>query len=60
LDVELKPIGLSDAGEIERAIAAFAGPPNGGLIVTAGALAIAHRDLIVTLAAQRRPYLLWA
>jgi len=34
LGIELTPVGLSDAGEIERAIAAFARSPNGGLIVT--------------------------
>jgi putative ABC transport system substrate-binding protein len=45
-------INVRDAGEIERAVAAFARAPNGGLIVTASALAIAHRDLIVTLAAR--------
>src|SRR5262249_7490560 len=40
--------------EIERAIAAFAGFPNGRLIVTASASAIAHRDLIVALAARHK------
>ena len=39
--VELSPIGVRDADEIERAIAAFAGSANGGLIVTASALAAA-------------------
>ena len=52
--VELSPIGVRDAGEIERAIAAFARAPNGGLIVTASVLAIVHRDLIITLAARHR------
>jgi putative tryptophan/tyrosine transport system substrate-binding protein len=41
-------------GEIERAVLAFAGSPNGGLIVTGSGLATVHRDLIVTLAAQHR------
>ena len=54
LRVEVNPINMRDAGEIERAIAAFADSPNGGLIVTASALAIAHRDLIVTLAARHK------
>jgi putative ABC transport system substrate-binding protein len=54
LRVEVSPINTRDAGEIERAVAAFAGSPNGGLIVTASALAIAHRDLIVTLAARHK------
>ena len=38
--VELRPIDVRDAGEIERAVAAFARGPNGGLIVTASALAV--------------------
>ena len=74
LRVEVNPINMRDAGEIERAIAAFAGSPNGGLILTASALALLHRDLIITLAARhklpavysvptlrhrRRPDLLW-
>jgi putative tryptophan/tyrosine transport system substrate-binding protein len=54
LRVEVNPINTRDAGEIERAIAAFASSPNGGLIVTASASAIAHRDLIVTLAARHK------
>ena len=54
LRVEVNPINMRDAGEIERAIAAFAGSPNGGLILTASALAAVHRDLIVTLAARHK------
>ena len=54
LGVELSPIDVRDAGEIERAIAAFARSPNGGLIVTASALATVHRDLIITLAARHK------
>jgi putative tryptophan/tyrosine transport system substrate-binding protein len=52
LRVEVNPINLRD--EIERAIAAFAGSPNGGLILTAGATAQLHRDLIITLAARHK------
>jgi putative ABC transport system substrate-binding protein len=54
LGVELRPLGVRDAGEIERAITAFAHSPNGGLIVTGSALAIIHRELITTLAARYR------
>src|SRR5262249_50853331 len=54
LRVEVNPVNTRDAGEIERGIAAFAGSPNGGLIVTASASAIAHRDLIVRLAARHK------
>ena len=39
LRVEVTPVNMRDAGEIERAIAAFARSPNGGLILTASALA---------------------
>ena len=54
LGVEVSPVNVRDAGEIERAIAAFARSSNGGLIVTASALAQLHRDLIVTLAARHK------
>jgi putative ABC transport system substrate-binding protein len=54
LGVGLTPVGVSDPGEIERAITAFARTANGGLIVTPVTLAIVHRDLIITLAAQHR------
>jgi putative ABC transport system substrate-binding protein len=52
LGVELSPIDLRDAGEIERAITAFARSSHGGMVVTGSALTVHHRDLIVTLAAQ--------
>jgi ABC-type uncharacterized transport system substrate-binding protein len=54
MGMELSPLDARDAGEIERAIAAFAGSANGGLIVTSSALAAAHRKLIVALAARHR------
>jgi putative ABC transport system substrate-binding protein len=50
--VEIYPISLRDAGNIERRIAAFAGSPNGGLILTAGALGAFNRDLIIGLTAR--------
>jgi putative ABC transport system substrate-binding protein len=52
--VELSPVNMRDVGEIERAVAAFARSPNGGMILTGSALAVVHRDLIVTLAAQHK------
>jgi putative ABC transport system substrate-binding protein len=52
--VEVSPVNMRDAGEIERTIAAFARAPNGGLIVTGSALAFVHRNLIVTLAARHK------
>jgi putative ABC transport system substrate-binding protein len=52
--VELSPIDVRDAGEIERAVAAFARESNGGLIVTSSSGALAHRELIIMLAARHR------
>jgi putative tryptophan/tyrosine transport system substrate-binding protein len=54
LQVELSPVDVRDAGEIERALAAFARFSNGGLIVTASTPALLHRELITTLAARHR------
>ena len=54
LGVEVSPVNVRDAGEIERAVAAFARAPNGGLIVTASALALRHRELIIALAARHK------
>jgi putative ABC transport system substrate-binding protein len=54
LGMELRPIDVRDAGEIERGVAAFAGTSNGGLIVTAAGLTRVHRDLIIKLAARYR------
>jgi putative tryptophan/tyrosine transport system substrate-binding protein len=52
--VELRPVDARDAGEIERALAAFARTKNGGLIVTGSAATIVHRDLIISLAARHQ------
>ena len=54
--VELFPVGVRDAAEIERGIMEFAPASNGGLIVVGppSSLSLAHRELIVTLAAKRR------
>jgi len=54
LGVELSPIGVRDASEIEGGIAAFARSPNGGLVVTGSAPAAVHSDLIVALAARNK------
>src|SRR5262249_1362953 len=45
---------MREADEIEGAIAAFAGCAKGGVGVAASALAIAHRDLVVRLAARHK------
>jgi putative ABC transport system substrate-binding protein len=54
LGVELKPIELRDANEIERAVTAFARSPNAGLIVVVSAASLTHGELIITLAARHR------
>ena len=54
LGVELRPIDVHDAPEIERAVKAFARSANGGLIVTGSALTALHRDLIIALAARHK------
>jgi putative ABC transport system substrate-binding protein len=54
LRVEVNPVNMRDAGEIERGVAAFARSSNGGLIVTSGAGAQLHRKLMVTLAARHK------
>jgi putative tryptophan/tyrosine transport system substrate-binding protein len=55
LGVELTPVGVRDAGEIEHAIADFARGPNGGLILVGPTSSVQrHRDLIVALAARHR------
>jgi putative ABC transport system substrate-binding protein len=58
--IELSPVNARDADEIERDIAAFARSGNGGLIVTASALARVHINLIITLAARHKlPAVYW-
>jgi len=54
LRVEVSPVNMRDAGEIEGAVTAFARSPNGGLIVPAGGSAQLHRNLIITLAARHK------
>jgi putative ABC transport system substrate-binding protein len=54
LGLELIAVNPREASEIERAIAAFARTPNGGLITTGSAPAIIHRDLIIGLAAKHK------
>jgi putative tryptophan/tyrosine transport system substrate-binding protein len=52
--VEVNPVNMRDAGQIERAVAAFARSPNGGLIVPGSGMATLHRELIITLAVQHK------
>ena len=50
--MEVSPVNVRDASEIDRALTAFAQSPNGGLIVTGTPLAQLHRDLIISVAAR--------
>ena len=50
--IDVRAINVRDPGEIERAVAAFSRIPNGGLILTASAPSVVHRELIVGLAAH--------
>jgi putative tryptophan/tyrosine transport system substrate-binding protein len=60
LRVEVNPVNLRDADEIERAIASFARAPNGGLVVTTNAAGTLHRNLIIALAARHKlPAVYW-
>jgi putative ABC transport system substrate-binding protein len=52
--VELRPVGVGDAPEIERALTGFARGSNAGMIVTGSGLALFHRELILALAARHR------
>jgi putative ABC transport system substrate-binding protein len=52
IGVDVSPLNMGDAAEIERAVADFARSPNGGLIVLASTLAVFRRDLIIALASR--------
>jgi len=52
--IEVSPINVREAGEIERTVAAFARQPNGGLIVSGSGLVHVHRDMIIKLAARHK------
>jgi len=50
LKVDVIPVNMREASDLERDIAAFARAPNGGLILTGSALSVLHRSLIIALA----------
>ncbi len=52
--VEVTALNVANVGEIEQAIAAFAQPGNGGLVILGGPSILAHRDLIIALAVQHQ------
>jgi putative ABC transport system substrate-binding protein len=58
--VEVIPVNVRDAGEIDRAFATFARSSNVGMVVTGSALAVVHRKLLVSLAARHKlPAVYW-
>jgi putative tryptophan/tyrosine transport system substrate-binding protein len=60
LGVEVIPLNMREAGEIEQSVEIFARSPNGGLIPAPSAAAVRHRDLILTLAARHKlPAVYW-
>jgi putative ABC transport system substrate-binding protein len=60
LGVEVIPVNMRDAGEIEQSVETFARSPNGGMIAVGSAAVVRHRDLIVTLAARLKlPAVYW-
>jgi ABC-type uncharacterized transport system substrate-binding protein len=54
LRMEVSPINMRNAGEIEQSVETFARIQNGGLILTASGSAQRHRDLVISLAARHR------
>jgi putative ABC transport system substrate-binding protein len=60
LRMEVIPVNMPNASEIEQSVKTFARAPNSGLIVTASAATLRHRDLIITLAARHKlPAVYW-
>ena len=60
LGVEVIPVNMHDAGQIQQSVETFARSPNGGLIPTGSAAVTHHRELILTLAARHKlPAVYW-
>ena len=52
--MEISPVNVRDASEIERAVAAFARPLNNGLIATGSASTSGYDETIIKLAARHK------
>jgi ABC-type uncharacterized transport system substrate-binding protein len=52
--IEVSPVNMRSAADVEHSMQSFAQLPNGGLIVTGSGLVIVHRELIITQAAKHR------
>ena len=60
LGVEVIPVNMRDAGEIEQSVETFARSPNGGMIAVGSAAVVRHRELILMLAARLKlPAVYW-
>ena len=54
LKIDVVPVNMREAADLERSIATFARSPNGGLIVAGSGLAVLHRELVIALAARHK------
>jgi len=54
LKVDVIPVNMREAGDLECTVSSFARSPNGGLILTGSGLSILHRDLVIALAARHK------
>jgi len=54
LGIEVRPVNVRDAAEIERDVSAFARATNSGLIVASSTSALVNRDLIIALASRHK------
>jgi putative ABC transport system substrate-binding protein len=54
LGIEVSPVNVRDAAEIERDVSAFARATKSGLIVASSTRALVNRDLIIALASRHR------
>ena len=54
LKIDVIPVNMREAGDLERTVSSFARSPNGGLILTGSGLSILHRDLVIALAARHK------
>jgi hypothetical protein len=54
LKLEVIPVNVRDAAEIEQAVTSFAHSANGGLLVTGSPLTFLHRSQIIALAARHK------
>jgi ABC-type uncharacterized transport system substrate-binding protein len=54
IGLDVRPVNVRDAGQIERAVSATEHSPNVGLVVTASASSLVHSALIIRLAERHK------